>query len=1238
MKKAGDRERLTLWLYRENAPDLSAILQHRCVLILGEPGAGKSTTSKAVAQHLLSNAPQTHIPILATLKDYSGSLSKLVASVAPAAILTDQTLTRTYVLDGIDEVPPAQRAALVNDLVDLLTTEVSARVVLTARQAFYAHHPEAFPNDCDAYHLLDLDDQDIRAFAHNAQVDTDAFIAAVRSVDCQQEIRNPFVLTSMLKRYKQEGQLSPLRSDNVGYVIDRLISSRPVFNAVQKRRALRMLAITCETAARNVLTDDEARRVLLEAMSITPETADQLLDELSHLTLVKTPGSISFQMRSYGEYLAAEELSDKSLERLRELAFINNEPVDTWQNTITYLAEMNDQIRQFFANHYPLWLLNVSPQAFPPQERTVLTRRLIKDLNDGHQYLVDQRLIPRGRIGRLLTNDVLAELQTQLRSVHENEQANALVLLGIHGDTTVVPQALQLATAHRNASSLRYSAIVALINANDHTVLNALVASAQQTKQAGQDDPYYIDMIDAIGSLCAPQDFPVVIPILKATQAGLSAAYYHFRELRSRDALAATLDYLTSNPEALEDYNLNAYLVPLSDLLAEFWDNDIAQRIGQVLAAAERKHLHLRSGKLARKLIQYTQAKDEHGIAVQTALTRLSADNLHPRHVAYLISPLLTESTATWIVATTPQYAEHLAVWLPPGPAKDILLPPTSALRQSQNALQVQYAQQQADDEQKATTLREHHQETLRTSRTIGAIIVAASSLLKEHWPTITPEQHAWMQIAVGTALEQLDLGTRITWVSNNQWTLPNWLDPLLKLTDHYALQLPNDVPLILALRAWPENAISTYARTHGLSQTARTTLIALLNDTNENITRNALGFLRDAQIDDAEITGLIQHLSTATNRDPYTRIAAVDLLPITATTTTLLSPLTKDPEARVRDHVFRILVKAQHRPTISNAIGSLKDADLVAAEKPFPESTAIDWVGNINNAEVYDELRKLRLRTLALKLWRCTNLCTSAIANNDPHAAAKTIRTQIQNTPPEWREYCQQEAAKLESNARITAAQTTPFDDVVKKLKGATSMISVKVWCEGSTDRPVFRRLLRDVGEEELARTIALVGGWGNLQAEREPEHYLDGCKEAIIIMDGDNGRNIRKPSKPYTRQAKEIFARFKGRRLTLYVLERYGIENYFTKSACETVLKRDLTAYFPIPEYAKAEEHFTDPKPYWPKWLNRFRTRKPTSFYRKEFNEQIAAHLSIVDLIGTDLARIINEIKAQAEKSRQY
>jgi hypothetical protein len=357
----------------------------------------------------------------------------LLVQTAPAQVLDPPTLRRTFVLDGVDEVPSNCRATLQRELKELLANDTTASVVLTCRQAFAAQHPEAFPPGLTTYHILDFDDENIDAYITHDGINPADFRAAVRNVDCEEEIRNPFVLTVMLEQYKAHGNLSGLRSDNVGYVIDRLIQSRPLFNAKRQQRALRMLAITCETTARNELTEDEALRVLREAIEIPPPTARQLLDELSQSILIRTATGISFQMRSYGEYLAADELHDKPVDRLKELAFLGDTPVDTWQNAVTYLAEMNDKVRHYFARHHPAWLVNVSPGAFTEDERTTLLRQLLREINQAQTFLIDQENIPLRRRSRLLTPTMMTDLRAQLTSTQPHEAANALVLLGIRG-------------------------------------------------------------------------------------------------------------------------------------------------------------------------------------------------------------------------------------------------------------------------------------------------------------------------------------------------------------------------------------------------------------------------------------------------------------------------------------------------------------------------------------------------------------------------------------------------------------------------------------------------------------------------------------------------------------------------------------------------------------------------------------------------------------------------------------
>jgi hypothetical protein len=48
----------------------------------------------------------------------------------------------------------------------------------------------------------------------------------------------------------------------------------------------------------------------------------------------------------------------------------------------------------------------------------------------------------------------------------------------------------------------------------------------------------------------------------------------------------------------------------------------------------------------------------------------------------------------------------------------------------------------------------------------------------------------------------------------------------------------------------------------------------------------------------------------------------------------------------------------------------------------------------------------------------------------------------------------------------KIEGIQRTAFEKILARLKGATSMQCLKVWCEGPTDVPMFKALLAQIPE----------------------------------------------------------------------------------------------------------------------------------------------------------------------------
>ena len=211
-----------------------------------------------------------------------------------------------------------------------------------------------------------------------------------------------------------------------------------------------------------------------------------------------------------------------------------------------------------------------------------------------------------------------------------------------------------------------------------------------------------------------------------------------------------------------------------------------------------------------------------------------------------------------------------------------------------------------------------------------------------------------------------------------------------------------------------------------------------------------------------------------------------------------------------------------------------------------IPDTSPLGWIAKIKSDFAWDKLVTLRARALQLELPMLVGIVSGALANIDRAKGAAVIRKQADLAPPAWRFAQVAQAIEQERTARIEAAQRTPFDDVLRKLKGSTSMNRLKVLCEGTTDRPVFRSLIDQAGDGSDI-IFGSVGGWGGLRAEPDPNTWLVGCKEAIMVLDGDEGRQLRKRGKPYTKLAKEERRKLSGVPIDLRILERYGIENYF-------------------------------------------------------------------------------------------
>jgi hypothetical protein len=200
---------------------LAELLQHPRLLILAEPGGGKSVVARAAVQESLQAG---RIPILVELKEYRGDLTAVLRTVAPEGLLGDDAARRTYLLDGIDEVPAELLSDFARDLDTLAQTDPQSTVLATGRQAFYVAHRNLFPTLAAVFHILDFADEDIRRYAKLSRVPVDDFLQAADRLDIGDQLTNPFALWVLVERFRATAQLSDRRSEMVSAMIDPSVS------------------------------------------------------------------------------------------------------------------------------------------------------------------------------------------------------------------------------------------------------------------------------------------------------------------------------------------------------------------------------------------------------------------------------------------------------------------------------------------------------------------------------------------------------------------------------------------------------------------------------------------------------------------------------------------------------------------------------------------------------------------------------------------------------------------------------------------------------------------------------------------------------------------------------------------------------------------------------------------------------------------------------------------------------
>jgi hypothetical protein len=510
---------------------------------------------------------------------------------------------------------------------------------------------------------------------------------------------------------------------------------------------------------------------------------------------------------------------------------------------------------------------------------------------------------------------------------------------------------------------------------------------------------------------------------------------------------------------------------------------------------------------------------------------------------------------------------------------------------------------------EKQEAWRQERNQRVLTETDELAAFRAFASLGKSAWPTLPPERRRWLEDVVARWLRDADVLHSVTWTSPTQLTLPNILPLLVELAAHYGLRLPDDRLMIHALLGIDTSTIVQYHRKQRLSNDALAEFERLLADPTlaPGATSHFIAFAQQASLQSESIYESLRRIAVAPGQTEINRNWAARCLAENKCSDDLLLALSKEAtDEEVRDVILDALTRRQHIPTIFERLGRLlkRDDALRSAERPFPDTTELNWIGSIRAPKAWGLLAALRRRLLQLELPNLSTLVESTLASIDKQQLIALIEEQLPDTPKPWCEFAQSRMAEYRRELQFERALTTTFDDVLAHLMADSVAFRAKLLCEGPTDAPVYRTLLNEGILKAV--TVQAINGWKNvLSPHFDVGPLLDGYQHVILVLDGDWGRDWSQPNHPLNADAQKVTAKLGQVGVQVHVLERYGIENYFSREAFEAVLGRDLGAAFPLDSFRSVEAQIAG--------------------YKKVLNEEAVCRMKIEDFRGTDLAAII-------------
>ena len=502
---------------------MNELAAYRALILLGEPGMGKSTTLKMDEARLSAQDSQHHAALRVDLRAFSSETAlcrRTFESTEFQSWASGSTQMVLY-LDSLDEALlriDSIASFLADELprypVDRLSIRIACRTAVWPGQTLEPALKRMWgEGNVAAFELAPLRRCDVIVAAELQHIDPDEFLRAVFEADAVLFAIKPLTLNMLFSIYKREGRLPRGITDlyNRGCLTlaeepnpsRRDSSLRGSLSARQRLRvAGRIAAITVLSNRYAIWTGREADNVPPEdivasalagdreagefsPIEVTEEHIREVLD--TGLFTARGPQQMSWAHQGYAEFLAAQYLLDKGVTPanvLKSVLHPSGGLVPQLATVAARAASLCPPIRRALMDIEPLALLRSDLSLWEPGDIAALTDAFLLALEEkrAHDYPVNiANLYPRlahpGLAGqlRIYILDSAKSIMTRRAAIMI---AEACVLMELQSEL------LNLAVNASEEISLRARAVAALRRCGNETIVAGPVRDLMKSVSA----------------------------------------------------------------------------------------------------------------------------------------------------------------------------------------------------------------------------------------------------------------------------------------------------------------------------------------------------------------------------------------------------------------------------------------------------------------------------------------------------------------------------------------------------------------------------------------------------------------------------------------------------------------------------------------------------------------------------------------------------------------------------------